>query len=148
MLSYPSGMSVSHRALNVLAEPLRHERRVRRTRWRRLEAGQQALAYLRKGETYADLAVGFGIGITTVFRYIREALQLLAARTAGLSEAITTAARKAFVIIDGTLLRIDRVGMASGRDRPLERKRTIRPQLDVQLAARYRVHSRGADCCW
>jgi hypothetical protein len=31
---------------------------------------------------------------------------------------VTVAARKAFVIIDGTLLRIDRVGMASGRDRP------------------------------
>lgn len=70
MLSYPAGMSVSNRALTMLAEALRHERRVRRTRWRRLDAGQQALlvlAYLRKGETYADLAVGFGIGITTVF---------------------------------------------------------------------------------
>ena len=28
------------------------------------------------------------------------------------------AARKAFVILDGTLLAIDRVAMASGRDRP------------------------------
>lgn len=69
MLSYPSGMSVSNRALNMLAEALRHERRTRQTRWRRLEAGQQALlvlAYLRKGDTYADLATGFGIGATTV----------------------------------------------------------------------------------
>ena len=31
-------------------------------------------AYLRKGETYSDLAIGFAIGTTTVFRYIREAL--------------------------------------------------------------------------
>jgi len=28
------------------------------------------------------------------------------------------ARRKAFVILDGTLLRIDRVAMTSGRDRP------------------------------
>ncbi len=34
-----------------------------------------------------------------------------------LDEAIAVAQRKAFVILDGTLLRIDRVGMASGRDR-------------------------------
>ncbi|MEV4733037.1 transposase family protein [Saccharopolyspora sp. NPDC049426] len=138
MLSYPSGMSVSSRALNMLAEALRHQRRVRRTRWRRLEAGQQALlvlAYLRKGETYADLAVGFGIGITTVFRYIREALQVLAAQAAGLSEAITTAARKAFVIIDGTLLHIDRVGMATGRDRPFYSGKHKRHGVNVQVIA-------------
>ena len=61
MLSCPSGMSVSSRALNMLAEVLPHERRARRTRWRRLEAGQQALlvlAYLRQGETYAASRAG------------------------------------------------------------------------------------------
>lgn len=138
MLSYPSGMSVSSRALNMLAEALRHERRQRRTRWRLLDAGQQALlvmAYLRKGETYTDLAIGFGIGVTTVFRYIREALEVLAARTAGLNEAITTAARKAFVIIDGTLLRIDRVGMTSGRDRPFYSGKHKRHGVNVQVIA-------------
>ena len=31
---------------------------------------------------------------------------------------IEAARRKAFVILDGTLLHIDRVGMAGGRDRP------------------------------
>jgi hypothetical protein len=94
------------------------------TRWRRLEKGQQALlvvAHLRKGETYPDLASGFGIGTTTVFRYIREALDVLAALAAlaaTLGQAIEAARRTAFVILDGTLLRIDRVGMAGRRDRP------------------------------
>jgi hypothetical protein len=35
------------------------------------------LAYLRKGETFEDLAAGFGIGRTTAWRYVnlrREAL--------------------------------------------------------------------------
>jgi hypothetical protein len=52
--SYPAGMTVSNRALNMLADALRHRRRTIGTRWRRLEAGQQALlvvAHLRKGET-------------------------------------------------------------------------------------------------
>ncbi|WP_238588995.1 hypothetical protein [Pseudonocardia sp. HH130629-09] len=34
-----------------------------------------------------------------------------------LEQAIDVAIGKAFVILDGTLLRIDRVGMASGYDR-------------------------------
>ncbi|MFR9727847.1 helix-turn-helix domain-containing protein [Saccharopolyspora sp. MS10] len=45
-------------------------------RWRRRKAGRQALlvlAQLRIGVTYADLATGFGIGTTTVFRYVHEA---------------------------------------------------------------------------
>jgi ferredoxin len=69
------------------------------------------------GETYADLATGFGIGTTTAFRYVGEALDVLAALAPSLHDAVAVATRKAFVIIDGTLLRIDRVGMGSGRDR-------------------------------
>ena len=120
MLSYPSGMSVSSRALGMLADALRRHRHQRATRWRKLTAGRQALlvvAYLRKGETYADLACGFNIGTSTVYRYVREAITLLAAMAPTLSGAIEVARGKAFVILDGTLLRIDRVGMASGRDR-------------------------------
>ena len=76
------------------------------------------MAHLRKGETYADLACGFGIGTSTVYRYLREALELLAALAPSLADAIAVARGKAFVILDGTLLRIDRVGMTGGRDRP------------------------------
>jgi hypothetical protein len=75
-------MTVSNRALIMLSDALRQNRATLGTRWRRLEAGQQALlvvAHLRKGETYPDLASGFGIGTTTVFRYVREALAVLAA---------------------------------------------------------------------
>lgn len=46
-------------------------------RWRGLTPGRQALlvrAHLRTGETYADFAAGFGVGTTTAFRYIQEAL--------------------------------------------------------------------------
>jgi len=52
-----------------------------------------------------------------VYRYLREAIGLLAALAPTLQQAIEVAAGKAFVILDGTLLRIDRVGMASGYDR-------------------------------
>ena len=49
------------------------------------------MAHLRKGETYADLAAGFAIGMTTVFRYVREALDVLAALALTLRDAMTVA---------------------------------------------------------
>ena len=121
MASYPAGVTVSNRALVTLSDALRHRRAQVGTRWRRLSVGEQALlvvAHLRKGETYTDLAAGFGVGATTVFRYITEAIEVLAALARTLRKAVQTAVRKAFVILDGTLLCIDRVGMGSGRDRP------------------------------
>jgi hypothetical protein len=69
VLSYPSGMTVSSRALGALSDALRAHRNQRRTRWCKLPPGRQALlvvAHLRKGETYADLACGFTIGTSTV----------------------------------------------------------------------------------
>lgn len=81
------------------------------TRWRRLPTARQALlalAHLR-GDTYARLAAGFGIGIATVYRSIREAVDLLAALAPTLTEAMETIQEKAFVILDGTLLPIERI---------------------------------------
>lgn len=52
---------------------------------------------------------GFGIGIATVYRYIREAVEVLAALAPTLAEAMRVARTKAFVILDGTLLPIDRI---------------------------------------
>jgi hypothetical protein len=136
--SYPAEMTVSSRALTTLADALRHHRTQRGTRWRRLDVGTQALlviAHLRKGETYTDLASGFGVGTTTVFRYIREALDVLAALAPTLAEAIAVALGKAFVILDGTLLSIDRVGMVGGRDRPYYSGKHKRHGVNVQVLA-------------
>jgi hypothetical protein len=52
--------------------------------WRKLNCGQQALlvlAYLRKGDPFAELAAGFGIGTATAWRYVSETVALLAARS-------------------------------------------------------------------
>ena len=138
MPSYPAGVTVSNHALVTLSDALRRRRSQVGTRWRRLSAGQQALlvvAHLRMGETYADLAAGFGIGTTTVFRYITEAVEVLDALVPTLREAIAVAVRKAFVIVDGTLMRIDRVGMGSGRDRPYFSGRHKCHGVNVQVIA-------------
>ena len=49
------------------------------------------LAYLRKGETFAELAAGFGIGTATAWRYVSETVALLAARSPKLRRALAAA---------------------------------------------------------
>jgi len=138
VLVYPSSMPVSNRALQVLADALRQHRTAMGSRWRRLPPGRQALlvlAHLRKGETYTALAGGFGVGTTTVFRYIREGIDVLAAVAPTLDQALDVARRKAFVILDGTLISIDRIGMASGYDRAFFSGKHKRHGVNVQVIA-------------
>ena len=62
--------------------------------WRKLNPGRQALlvlAYLRKGEAFAELAAGFGIGTATAWRYVTETVALLAARAPKLRRALRDA---------------------------------------------------------
>ena len=51
------------------------------------------------------------------------------------AEAIAVAAGKAYVILDGTLLRIDRVGMTSGRDRAYYSGKHKAHGVNVQVIA-------------
>lgn len=64
---------------------------------------------MRCGDTSTRLAASFGIGFATAFRYIREALDVLAVLAPTLAKAIETIRTKAFVILDGTLLPINRI---------------------------------------
>ncbi|AJE43338.1 IS5/IS1182 family transposase [Streptomyces nodosus] len=134
MLVYPSGIDVSSSALRFLAQELRRHRRVIGSRWRRLSAGRQALlalAHLRVGHTYAQLAAGFGVGTTTVYRYVTEAVDLLAALAPSLADAVRTASAKAYLLLDGTLLPIDRIAA----DRPFYSGKHKRHGMNVQVLA-------------
>ena len=134
MLTYPASIPLSTATLTHLSDLLRSARRVNRTRWRRLDPGRQALlvlAHLRNGDTYARLAGGFGIGVATVYRYIREALDLLAATAPTLERVVYQAARLLWVILDGTLIPIDRVAV----DRPYYSGKHKRHGVNVQVLA-------------
>jgi hypothetical protein len=134
VLVYPSGVDVSGSALRFLSAKLRQHRRELGTRWRRLSPGRQALltlAHLRNGHPYAQLAAGFGIGTTTAYRYIAEAVDLLAVLAPTLAEATRTASTKAFVLLDGTLLLIDRIAA----DRPFYSGKHKRHGMNVQVLA-------------
>ncbi|MFF0430146.1 transposase family protein [Streptomyces sp. NPDC004520] len=132
MLVYPSSIDLSSRTLRFLSRQLAARRREIGTRWRRLSATRQALlalAHLRRGDTYAQLAAGFGVGIATLYRYIREAVEALSTLAPSLAEAMRTIRAKAFVILDGTLLPIDRIAV----DTPYYSGKHKRHGMNVQV---------------
>lgn len=134
MLTYPATVPLSARTLTHLADLLRTHRRSKGTRWRRLNPGQQALmtlAHLRNGDTYHRLAAGFGVGVSTVYRYLREAIDLLAGHAIPLHRAVYLASRLLYVILDGTLIPIDRVAV----DRPYYSGKHKRHGVNVQILA-------------
>lgn len=136
MLFYRAALPLSSRTLNFVAGVIRRHRRSIGSRWRKLPPGRQALlalAYLKKGETYPDLAVGFGVGLATAWRYANEVVELLAARAPKLRKAVRDAKRAghAYVIIDGTLIPIDRVAA----DRPFYSGKHKRHGMNLQVIA-------------
>lgn len=115
MLLYPSAMTLSNRTLDYVARLIRRHRVSIGSRWRRLPSNRQALlvlAHLRNGDTYQRLAAGFGIGLATAYRYIRETTDLLAARAPSLGRAVARLAGSFsnYALLDGTVIRIDRCG--------------------------------------
>jgi len=134
MLFYPAALPLSSPTLKYTASLIRRHRARIGSPWRKLNPAQQALlvlAYLRKGETFADLAAGFGIGTATAWRYVTETVGLLAARSPRLRAALAQARRAghAYLIIDGTLVPIDRVAA----DRPFYSGKHRRHGMNLQV---------------
>ncbi|NUP46383.1 MAG: transposase [Catenulispora sp.] len=110
---YQVKLPLSSRVLAVVAELIRTRRKVLGTRWRKADAGRQALivlAHLRHDQRLADLAGGNGVSASTVRRWVLEVIKLLAAKAPRLERALGKIARSGgeAVLIDGTLVRTRR----------------------------------------
>ena len=93
MLFYRAAVDLSRPTLNYVAGIIRRHRKAISSVWRRLNLAQQALLvliYLRKGETYNELASGFGVSVATAWRYVEETVALLRARAPKLDRAYAT----------------------------------------------------------
>ena len=94
MLFYRAALPLSSRTLTFVAGVIRRHRAAIGSPWRKLNAGRQALlvlVYLRKGETFTEVAAGFGVGTATAWRYVNETVALLAARAPKLRKAVRDA---------------------------------------------------------
>jgi DDE superfamily endonuclease len=136
MLFCPAALPLSRQTLTYTAGIIRRHRAQIGSPWRKLTCSQQALlvlACLRKGETFAELAAGFGIGTATAWRYVSEAVALLAARSRSCTRPLRKAKRagRASVVIGGTLTPIDRVAA----DRPFYSGKHRRHGMNFQVIA-------------
>ena len=136
LLFYRAALPLSSRTLNYAAGVIRRHRKSIGSRWRKLNPGQQAmlvLVYLRKGDTYPELAAAFGVGLATAWRYVEETTALLAERAPKLRQAVRDAKRAghAYVIVDGTLIPVDRVA----RDKPFYSGKHKKHGMNLQVIA-------------
>jgi hypothetical protein len=141
VLSYPASIPFSTRSLNHLAGL------VRATATSAGPGGDVStpagrpcsLAHLRNGDTLARLASGFEIGVTTAWRYVREAINLLATTADDLEAAMVRIRLLAYVILDGTLILIDRVA----DQKPYHSGKHRRDGVNVQVIADAAAGSSG-----
>lgn len=115
MIAYSAILDVPVELVRYLSGLLHAERRARgtRRRTRALTCYRQALMVLiwfRKADDIALLGAGFTISRATSYRYLAEAISVLAARTPGLHGALQRVAADgwAFVILDGKVFPTDR----------------------------------------
>src|SRR5579859_4964162 len=144
MLFYRAAMPLSRKTLTFTAGIIRRHRVSIGSLWRELNPGQQALlvlVHLRKGEPFAQVAAGFGVGTATAWRYVHETVALLAARAPKLGQAVRDARKAgyAYVVLDGTLIPVDRVAA----DRPFYSGKHKKHGMNLQVIA-----SPAGDILW
>jgi hypothetical protein len=136
MLFYRAALPLSRQTLTFVSGLIRAHRREISSPWRHLDCGRQALTvlvYVRKGESFAEVAAGFGVSTATCWRRVNETVELLADRAPKLRAALQAAKRSgmAFVVIDGTLIPIDRVAS----DRPFYSGKHRMHGMNLQVIA-------------
>jgi hypothetical protein len=136
LLFYRAALPLSRQTLTYVAGIIRRHRAAIGSPWRKLPPAGQALlvlAHLRKGDPFAEIAAGFGVSTATAWRYVNETVALLAARAPKLRRALRDAheAGHAYVVIDGTLIPIDRLAA----DRPFYSGKHRRHGMNLQVIA-------------
>ncbi|MFK0226650.1 transposase family protein [Streptomyces sp. NPDC090303] len=135
MVPYPVTLDVPYGLVEHVSWLIYARRRELNSPWRRLGYFKQALlalARLRKNETFAQLAAGFDVSTATAWRYVDESLDVLSAWAPGLHEALTGLGEGDFVIVDGTLIPIDRIAA----DEPYYSMKHRKHGMNVQVVAR------------
>jgi hypothetical protein len=136
LLFYRAALPLSSKTLNFVAGIIRRHRTSIGSPWRALNPGEQALpvlVYLKKDQTYDQVAAGFDVSTTTAWRQVDETVALPAGRAPKLRRAAREATKAGYphVVVAGTLIATGRVAA----DRPSRSGKHQRHGMNPQVIA-------------
>ncbi|MEU5307111.1 transposase family protein [Streptomyces noursei] len=120
MFSYPAACDVDEELLELVTMAIVGCNGERPCKLCPYDRARCTLVYLRKHDTFEQLAAGFAIGVATAWRYVNDTIGQLTVFAPTLTEALTSHHADGYVLLDGTVAETDRVaaeGHFSGKVR-------------------------------